>query len=337
MAIKFVKDEKLWVEQDAIDQVSKIAQYPGMINACGLPDLHSGVIPVGVTFETKGVIYPSLIGNDIGCGMSLFNTNIKLKKFDLAKWYKKLENTKMDGIYSIGGGNHFAEICEIETINHHEYAKQLGLDKKNIYILVHSGSRNMGAKIYQRYQDVPYLEVNDERFNKYLLEHDEACCFAKENRYQVACQLLDFICIKYDNQLIVDCIHNGIVIKDDHYFHHKGSINTDCQYAIIAGTRGSYSYIVKCHESKDTLYSISHGAGRKWPRNLCKGRLENKYQKDELTTTKLGSKVLCSQKELYYEEAKEAYKNIEDIIRILKDHQAIEVIATLKPKLTYKC
>ena len=53
----------------------------------GLPDLHPGKTPVGAVVITENVIYPQLIDNDIGCGMSMFMTDIKRRKF---KAYVKL-------------------------------------------------------------------------------------------------------------------------------------------------------------------------------------------------------------------------------------------------------
>lgn len=334
MTIKIIKNEKIWMEEEAIRQVEMLSKWDGIENAAGLPDLHSGFVPVGTTFQTKDIIYPFLIGNDIGCGMSLFNTNIKAKKFDLESFCKKLENTSIEGKYSIGGGNHFAEIQIIDKI--YNNVDDLKLDKKQLYVMVHSGSRNIGNQVFQQFNSCEGLKKDSDSFNHYLKLHDEAIAFAKENRVEIAKQLMEYIGIKFQLDNIVDCMHNGIEEHDGSYYHHKGSISAFHKYAIIAGTRGDYSYIVKCIPQEETLFSISHGAGRKWPRNLCKGRLENKYKKDELKSTKLGGRIITDKKELLYEEASEAYKNIEDVIEVLTEYNCIEVVAQLKPLLTYK-
>lgn len=72
-------------------------------------------------------------------------------------------------------------------------------------------------------------------------------------------------------------------------------------------------------------------------KKLCKGRLENKYKKDELKKSKLGSTVVTHHKSLLYEEATEAYKNIDDVINTLLEYQCIELVVRLKPMVTYKC
>jgi release factor H-coupled RctB family protein len=57
---------------------------------------------------------------------------------------------------------------------------------------------------------------------------------------------------------------------------------------------------------------------------------------DELIQTRLGSRVVCEERDLLYEEAPEAYKNIEDVIADLVADGLVSVIATLRPLLTYK-
>lgn len=336
MGIKIIKNNKLWMETEAILQLKKIAEFNGVKDVVGLPDLHVGKVPVGMTVKTKDIIYPFLIGNDIGCGMSLFDTNIKLKRFNLDTYVKKLTNTKITGVYTIGGGNHFAEYQKIEKIFNKVEANRLKLNKNHLLLLVHSGSRKLGDDIYREYASLDGLKDKSEEFDQYLRLHRQAVTFAKENRIGVANALMEKLGIKYNNQLLVDCVHNYLEYDKGSYYHHKGTISSKNEYAIIAGTRGSCSYLVKCIPTNNTLYSISHGAGRKWPRNLCKGRLVQKYKKEELKTTKLGSRVICDN-QLLYEEAKEAYKNIEDIIDVLLEYKTIELVAKLKPMVTYKC
>lgn len=336
MGIKIIRNNQLWMEEEAIRHLEKIAEFDGVEEVVGLPDLHEGKVPVGMTVKSKDIIYPFLIGNDIGCGMSLFDTNIKLKKFSIVNYVKKLIHTKIIGKYSIGGGNHFAEYQKIEKILNKEEAENIKLNKDHLFMLVHSGSRKLGDDIYREHASLEGLKEGSQEFKQYLILHQKAVEVAKDNRIGIANALMDTIEVKYDNQLIIDCIHNYLKYHDGYFYHHKGAISSRSQYAIIAGSRGSYSYIVKCISTKDTLYSISHGAGRKWPRNLCKGRLENKYKKDELKTTKLGSKVI-SDNQLLYEEATEAYKDIEEVINTLLEYKAIELVARLKPLVTYKC
>lgn len=338
MGIKIIKNDKLWMEESAISQLQKLAVYEGVLDIVGLPDLHFGKTPIGTTIKTKDIIYPFWIGNDIGCGMSLYDTSLQLKKCYIDKIVKKLENTKITGKYSIGGGNHFCELQMIDCVYNSSLMEKLSLNKNHLYVLVHSGSRQMGDDIYNQFASTDGLRVNHENYKEYMNLHDQAVGFARENRNQIADIFMGMLGYKYCNQLIIDCIHNYIEIKEDEYYHHKGSISTqDNEYAVIAGSRGSHSYIVKCISQESTLYSISHGAGRKWPRHLCKGRLETKYKKDKLKVSQLGSRVITYDKAVLYEEASEAYKDIHHIIDVLLEYRVIELVARLKPLVTYKC
>lgn len=337
MKIKIMKNDKLWMEDNAIRQLETIATFDGVLNIVGLPDLHAGKQAVGTAVLTRGIIFPILIGNDIGCGMALYDTGTKLKKINIDRVIKYLENTQIRGDYSIGGGNHFAELTMIDKIFDLESAKKLNLNKNNVHLLVHSGSRNIGEKIYREFASLQGLEERTEKFNNYIDKHNEAIEYAKNNREYIANKILDLIHLKNKNHLIVDTVHNYIEIVDDKYYHRKGSVSSiENEYTIIAGSRGSYSYLVKTIPNEAYLNSVSHGSGRKWQRSLCYGRL-NRYRKDELKKTKLGSYVISKDKSLYYEEAPEAYKNINDVIDTLLDYNCIQIVARLKPMVTYKC
>ena len=75
-----ITSEKNWLEHTAITQLDALANLEGAVKVVGLPDLHAGKSPVGLALVTESKIYPHIIGNDIGCGMSLYNTGIEKKK-----------------------------------------------------------------------------------------------------------------------------------------------------------------------------------------------------------------------------------------------------------------
>ena len=79
MGIKIIKNNKLWMEDEAIHQLERISQFEDVLDIVGLPDLHPSKVPVGATIKTSHTIYPLFVGNDVGCGMSLYDTNIKSK------------------------------------------------------------------------------------------------------------------------------------------------------------------------------------------------------------------------------------------------------------------
>jgi release factor H-coupled RctB family protein len=204
--INIVKSEKSWIESNAVDQLKKIATLKGIIKAVGLPDLHVGKTPVGASYMTEDIIYPHIIGNDIGCGIGLFSTGIKKSKFKIDKTMKKLEKLSSleninnfikdtdfpfkEKLGTIGSGNHFAEFEEIDRVYDEKAVDEIGINKNNIYLLVHSGSRKYGEYILNKYiKDYSCqngLNVGTDAFDEYLKEHDNAVEFAKLNREIIA-------------------------------------------------------------------------------------------------------------------------------------------------------
>ena len=78
---------KSWIEGEALRQLYAAAKLEGMRLAVGFPDLHPGKgSPVGAAFVTEGLIYPYLIGGDIGCGMALFKTDLVQRDIKLDRW-----------------------------------------------------------------------------------------------------------------------------------------------------------------------------------------------------------------------------------------------------------
>lgn len=351
-----------WTEGNAIDQLKKTAELKGMHSVAGMPDLHAGRgYPVGASFFSVNHLYPALIGNDIGCGMSMWQTDLSAHKFKLDKAEKVLKkysdfaddtwltdnvpaelqnHAYKSSLGSIGGGNHFAEFQKVNKVIHQDLWDQLNLNHKNLFLLVHSGSRGLGQAILRdhidHYNHDGLSDVN--AIEEYLQKHDDAVKFASVNRALIAERMLD--ALKMAGNRILDLPHNYVesVVIDQvqGWLHRKGATASHQGLAIVPGSRGTYSYLVMPKATEHSLFSIAHGAGRKWMRSECAGRLSQKYSVDQLTRTELGSRVICQNRDLLYEEAPEAYKDIEGVIQALKDANLIDVIAELSPVLTYK-
>ena len=94
--VRVIASARLWLEDAAVQQLLTTAQLPGMQQVVGLPDLHPGRgYPVGAAFFSTGRLYPALVGNDIGCGMGLWQTDMAMSKVKLDKLDKQLGN--LDG------------------------------------------------------------------------------------------------------------------------------------------------------------------------------------------------------------------------------------------------
>ena len=97
------------------------------------------------------------------------------------------------------------------------------------------------------------------------------------------------------------------------------------------------SYLVKPDgDTASRAWSLAHGAGRKWGRSEARLRMRERFSVSELAQTALGGRVICEERDLLYEEAPAAYKNIEAVVQDLVAAGLVSVIATLRPLLTYK-
>ena len=87
---------KTWLEGPAVEQFERVLTFPGILRGAAFPDLHPGRgVPVGAAFLAREVIYPALIGNDIGCGMTLFSLGCTEHKFKKDKLFRRLGCTKL--------------------------------------------------------------------------------------------------------------------------------------------------------------------------------------------------------------------------------------------------
>jgi len=345
-----ITGEKNWIEHTAISQLDALAKLKGAIKVVGLPDLHAGKTPVGLALVTENWIYPHIIGNDIGCGMSLYDCNIERRKMKLDRWTTKLnsirelscietvnpydEPSPIYDLGTIGSGNHFAEFQFIHEIMDSEQAAALNLTTNSVYMLIHSGSRGYGHSIVSQFPEIGY---QGDQAAEYIEKQNDALLWAERNRDVVADKLLSYLGYTPALRKIIDCNHNFLEQRGGVFIHRKGAVSSEIGAVVIAGTRGSLTYIVKPSDNLEkTAFSVSHGAGRKWPRIQCKSRIREKYDRDSIRSNKYNGRVVCHDTNLLYEEAPEAYKNIDTVIRALEQHGLITVVATLKPLLTYK-
>ena len=78
--------DKVWLEGAALEQLQRTASMPYIKLSVGMPHLHPGKgHPVGVAFTSKGAFYPYIIGNDIGCGMGFWQTDLTAHKVKLSR------------------------------------------------------------------------------------------------------------------------------------------------------------------------------------------------------------------------------------------------------------
>lgn len=362
--VRLFVSAKSWVEGEALRQLYAAANFDGMRLAVGFPDLHPGKgSPVGAAFVTEGLIYPYLIGGDVGCGMALFKTDLVQRDIKLNRWAdlrfdlehpwegemrevlaaSELESTEFDqALGTLGGGNHFAELQMVDEVLDARAFRLFGLGKQQLVVLVHSGSRGLGESILRDYVAEHQASGSDaESFAAaaYLLGHDLAVRWAKVNRGLLAQRFVHQLGAQAN--LLWDGCHNSITSREHEgetvWVHRKGAVAAETEAVVIPGSRGSLSYLVRpLGDGESRAWSLAHGAGRKWARSEARQRMRERFGMHQLTQTPLGGRVICGARDLLYEEAPATYKNIEDVIQDLVDAGLVSVIATFRPLLTYK-
>lgn len=361
--IQIIKNSNTWIEGNAVQQLENTAKLPYMQRVVGMPDLHAGRgYPIGAAFLTATHFYPALIGNDIGCGMAWWQTNLSINQIKLSRlvkqlgsidqpldktWQERIDTLLPDAVDAhvlgtIGGGNHFAELQAIDAIYTPERLPE-NFNSQHLQLLVHSGSRSLGQAIL-RHHVAQFghagLPEHSPEAVEYLMQHDNALTWAKTNRQLIAERMLARWGAR--GECLLDVHHNFLqqiqLSNQTAWLHRKGATPSDSGLVLIPGSRGDFSYLVYpiVENADKSLFSLAHGAGRKWQRSECKGHLSHKYSMDSLKRTALGGIVVCEDKALIYEEAPQAYKKIDDVITAMLDAGLIELVARLKPVLTYK-
>ncbi len=380
--VSIIASDRLWLEDAAVQQTRTTAELPGMHRVVGLPDLHPGRgYPVGAAFFSLGRFYPALVGNDIGCGMALWQTDVLAGRARLDKLDKQIANlddvigadewaalerldpawpgqlaelsgalvaagldtAHLRSLGTIGRGNHFAELQVIDTVECAATLARTKLAPKSLQLLVHSGSRGLGQAILRGHVEGfshAGLAEDSPEAGAYLRQHAAALQFAQMNRRLIAARI--FQRLRCEGEAVLDVNHNTVtpqVIDGERgWLHRKGATPADCGLVMLPGSRDDYSYLIEPIEAAGSLslHSLAHGAGRKWQRTDCKGRLLKLATPAQLSRTKMGGRVICNDRALIYEEAPQAYKSVDSVLGSLVGAGLARVVARSKPVLTYK-
>jgi release factor H-coupled RctB family protein len=342
-----------WIESGALDQCQQVAALDGMRHVAGLPDLHPGKgAPIGAAMSST-VLYPLLVGSDIGCGIAVFPIRLKRAVPErLAARFPDLDEPPepgdpardvldgeipgghRDGLGTLGRGNHFAELARLGPILDPAHASRLGLATGDLVLIVHSGSRGLGERILRAHTEVHGAGPAADPAS-YLARHDEAVRWGSLNRRLMAARIAYALGAEPAEPIVDEC-HNLVEVRDGAYLHRKGAAPGDGRDVLIAGTRGTPSYLVAAHAGPDAGYSVAHGAGRKMSRADALRRGRAKHTVEELRRTAAGSLVVCGDRQLLFEEAPAAYKRIDQVIADLTAHGLATPVVTTVPLVTYK-
>lgn len=332
-------------------QCHQVAGLDGMIHVAGMPDLHPGKgAPIGAAMHSS-VLYPFLVGSDIGCGIAVFPIRLKRAvpeklaarfpdldrpvgpdSFDLATlgFDGPIPAGWTESLGTVGRGNHFAELARVQNVDGYP-----DLSNGDLVLIVHSGSRGLGERILRDHTSVHGAGPAADPA-AYLAAHDEAVRWGSLNRRLMAARIAAALGAAYEEPLVDRCHNLATVLPDGTYLHRKGAAPGDGGEVLVAGTRGTRSALVRAHAGPSAGWSVAHGAGRKMSRANALRRGKAKHTVEELRRTPVGSFVVCGDRQLLFEEAPTAYKRIEQVIGDLVAFELATPVAWTVPLVTYK-
>ena len=388
----WIPEEDYYSDEGMVEQVENLAKLPFAFHHIALsPDGHLGYgMPIGGVMATKGVVVPNAVGVDIGCGMCAVKTSLTeidietLKKImgeirkvvpvgfnkhkeeqdnllmpsnedgvfrnpDLPTCYSEYINAKKS-LGTLGGGNHFIEI-------------QKGSDG-HIWIMIHSGSRNLGLKVANHYnklaeemnakmfsevtkdKQLAFLPLDSEEGKAYLREMQYCVDFALANRKLMMDRIIKvFFDVGLISQKEAKCNYLSEMINIAHNYaklenhfgqnvmvHRKGATLADENtIGIIPGSQGTKSYIVKGLGNKDSFNSCSHGAGRKLGRKKAIAELD---LEKEIKILDDAGVIHGVRNKNDLDESVSCYKDIDIVMENQKD--LVEILVELKPLAVIK-
>lgn len=391
---------KIWaknLEEGARKQAINLANMPCAFHHVSLmPDAHQGYgMPIGGVLALKNAVCPNAVGVDIGCGMIAIRTDVKaeaLKEMSVRRKFQQLAKSRIPvgeghahkdlqewkgfdeyaaeidadpchidwvsdtdrrNLGTLGGGNHFIELQQDDSSDHF------------VWLMIHSGSRNLGKRIADHYnkiafdlctkffvnlpdKDLAFLPTSTPEGESYIRAMNFALKYARESRKR----MMDaaFACLaQVCGELGVSCnevfrhdIHHNYAVMENHFgenvwIHRKGATSAKLgEVGIIPGSMGTASYIVTGRGSEESFCSCSHGSGRKMSRTDACYRLtveECDKAMEGIVCDRWSKARLRGKKhegaDLYdLSEAPGAYKDIEEVIRAEEDLVDTEVRLT---------
>ncbi len=357
------------IDKASLNQLYNMLNIPCFddSNIAVMPDVHLGRgSVVGFTMTCNDFINPNVIGVDIGCGVAAFNLgrqDINLADFDafihtavpagsnvhpsiskkLVKENKPLENLIQKvaprehrriilSIGTLGGGNHFLELDRDE--------------KENIWLVIHSGSRNLGLQVCRYHQRIARQAIKEtfqgagafhgieymllkEGGEEYLHDMQIAQAYAEENRNAMAAIIIEgFFRRQPASCERISSIHNYVNFDD--MIIRKGAISAhkDEQVIIPLNMRDG-CLLAKGKGNKDWNYSAPHGAGRLLKRSETKELISLEDYQESMR----GIYSSCIRQNTI-DESPMAYKDAAELLELIED--TVEIVSEMKPIYSFK-
>lgn len=369
MEVKMINNRPvmIWtpeVEESAMEQITNLTTLPFLFHHLAvMPDVHTGKgMPIGGVLACRDAVVPNAVGVDIGCGMCAVKTNWKAATIPTDVMRKQVmrgirqriplgmnhhkqaqdaaflpeghdvesmtivkqrQESIRKEVGTLGGGNHFIELQHDED--------------DNLWIMIHSGSRNLGARVGAYYNQIAenlnarwyaavdpkihmaFLPKGEKEFTHYWNEMRYCIDFALCNRRLMMQRIEEVLAdalpgIEFEP--MINIAHNYAAFEthfgQEVIVHRKGAtLATEGTVGIIPGSQGTASYIVEGLGNPLSFNSCSHGAGRRMSRTVAERTLNMDEEVQRLEAQGI-IHAIRTQNDM--QEASGAYKDIEQVI-----------------------
>lgn len=349
------------LESSAEGQIRTLCNQPFTVgsNIAIMPDVHAGKgCTIGTTMTVGEFVVPCLVGVDIGCGM--LTVRLKEKRINLPsldsfirqnipcgrdvrerphrshgrisledlRCYRKIDSRRAkESLGTLGGGNHFIEIDRD--------------DEENLYLVIHTGSRNPGLRVAEFYQKKAYDSVGGRKQNDipyelspltgdgkedYLADMKLMQQFAALNRRIIKEEILDGMRLHEEEEFTT--VHN--YIDTDEMILRKGAVSAKTgERLLIPINMRDGSLICTGLGNESMNCSAPHGAGRKYSRTDAESSFtlsQFKASMEGIFTTSVSRETL--------DECPMAYKDMNEILQNIQETVTIDKM--IKPVYNFK-
>ena len=331
------------IERDAQNQILRVLSVPELERLAIMPDVHPGHdLCIGGVALLRGLISPSFVGYDIGCGMCHVNLRENADSLgvdrpkDREKFFARLQKAVPSGLgegngsvpvhfHSAGGEKTLDEKInrtatrQLGSLGSGNHFLELGVNSGgDVGITIHSGSRRAGYDIadwYIRKAKSSFIELHSELGQAYVQDMIWATEFALANRrmmLKAALALLGFDDAETAAYLcsMINQHHNHAVLQENALvLHRKGATPAEQgQIGIIPANQRDGVWVTKGLGNEEFLCSASHGAGRTMTRGAAaqKGSVERMQ--------KMMKGIVCRTDKGVLDEAPWAYKKIDAVL-----------------------